>query len=129
MSGSYTLTLLPAPLAICRLDAAAPLPEWAGGSFVSITRTSAELSIVCAQDGVPATVQADRDWRALEVAGPLDLTLTGVLAALVQPLAEAGVGLFALATYDTDYLLVRSRDLERAVAVLRAAGHTIDLAH
>jgi hypothetical protein len=121
------LTALSEPLTICRLDPGAALPEWAGsGRFVSITRTPAELSIVCAAHAVPATVQAERNWRALAVAGPLDFALTGILAALAQPLAAAGISIFALSTYDTDYLLVRAHALDRAIAALTAAGHHVE---
>ena len=123
---SLTLHLLPTTLAVCRLAADAPLPDWAiGGSFWSITRTSAELSIVCAERAVPVATVAERDWRCFEVAGPLAFTLTGVLAALTEALAEAAISIFALSTYDTDYLLVRAHDLERAIQTLRAAGHQI----
>lgn len=122
---SLTLTLLPQTLAVCRLAPDAPLPEWAAGDFVSITRTPTELSIVCAQQAVPTTIQAERDWRGLVVAGPLDFALTGVMAALAQPLAEAGISMLGIATYDTDYLLVRIHDFDRASAALRAAGHQL----
>lgn len=118
--------LLPELLAVCRLDPAASLPLWASaGSFFAITRTRDELSIVCPQQAVPATTQAERDWRALCVAGPLDFALTGILAALAGPLAAAGVSIFALSTYDTDYVLVRAADLDRAITALAAAGHQV----
>jgi hypothetical protein len=125
---SFHLTLLPERLAICRLPAGALVPEWAqvAGPLVSITRTADELSVVCDEADVPAEVTAERGWRALRVAGPLDFALTGVLAALVAPLAEAGVSIFALSTYDTDYVLVRETDVERAVAALAGAGHTVE---
>lgn len=124
-----SLALLPEQLAICRLAPDAPLPSWAAnGSFVSITRTAAELSIVCGQQRVPETVQAERDWCCLAVAGPLDFALTGVLVALALPLAQSGISIFALSTYDTDYLLVRAHDLDRALAALRAAGHQVQTA-
>lgn len=124
---SFHLTLLPGRLAICRLPAGASVPEWApaAGPLVSITRTADELSVVCDEAGVPAEVAAERGWRALRVAGPLDFALTGVLAALAVPLAEAGVSIFALSTYDTDYVLVREADVERAVAALAHAGHDL----
>ena len=116
-----TLTLLPDRLAVCRLAPDAALPPWLdwSGGLISLTRTSDELSIVCAEERVPDTVQAERGWRALKVLGPLDFALTGILAGLAAPLAEAGISLFALSTYDTDYVLVRAADLERALAVLR----------
>ena len=112
--------------AVVRLDPDAPLPAWATkGSFWSVTRTDAELSIVCPQDDVPAAASAERGWCALEVAGPLDFTLTGVVASLVSPLADAAIPIFVLSTFETDYLLVREPDLERATEALRAAGHTV----
>lgn len=120
------LSVLPETLAVCRLASHAPIPAWTAlGALWSITRTPDELSIVCANEGVPDFVQAERDWRALQVAGPLDFALTGILAAIAGPLAEAQISIFALSTYDTDYVLVRARDLDRAVAALRAAGHHV----
>ena len=122
---SLTLSVLPDPLAICRLPADAPIPDWARGEFVSITRTRDELSIVCAQENVPHGTECERDWRALRVVGQLDFALTGVLVALAAPLAEAGISIFAISTFDTDYVLVKTCDLENAIRVLREAGHQI----
>ncbi|HEX6291443.1 MAG TPA: ACT domain-containing protein [Herpetosiphonaceae bacterium] len=121
-----TLTLHNHTLAVCRLAHDAPLPDWALQShFFSITRTPDELSIVCAQEVVPDGTTCERDWRCLKVAGPLDFALTGVLAALVLPLAQAGISIFAVSTFDTDYLLVKAAATERAIAVLVMAGHTV----
>ncbi len=121
-----TLSILPDPLAICRLGPAEDVPEWALlGEFVSITHTSDELSIVCAEEHVPPDVKADRDWRALKVAGPLDLALTGILASLADPLAKAQINLFAVSTYDTDYLLIKKHHLTQACEALRRAGHAV----
>jgi len=119
-----TLSVVPGVFAICRLDASAPIPDWAGASsFLSITRTRDELSIVCPQDDVPEQVLSDKGWRCLRVEGPLDLSLIGVLASLTAPLAQAGIGVFAISTYDTDYVLVKAKNLERAILVLLEAGH------
>jgi uncharacterized protein len=113
--------------AIARCDPDAPLPSWAtGGHFWSVTRSDSELSIVCREEDVPADASAERGWCALEVAGPLDFSLTGVVASLVTPLAEEEVPLVVLSTFETDYLLVRERDLARSVEALVAAGHSID---
>jgi hypothetical protein len=115
-------------LAVCRLDAGEPLPAWAlsgASALVSITRTTAELSVVCTQEDVPDGVRAERNWRCLMVEGPLDFSLTGVLAALLAPLAEAGVSIFALSTFDTDCLLIRAAQLDTAIAALSAAGHVV----
>ena len=124
MTHTLTLSISPDTLAICRLDASAPIPGWAG-NFFSITRTRDELSIVCPQRDVPAGIQCERDWRALKVAGPLDFTLTGILVGLAAPLAQAGISIFAISTYDTDYVLVKEAKLESAVAVLSQAGHQV----
>ncbi len=123
---SLPLILLPDRLAVCRLAPHAPLPDWvAGPGFVSITRTDEELSIVVAQDRVPDDVASVGPWRALKVQGPLDFALTGILAALTAPLADAGISLFAIATYDTDYILVGAQTLETAITTLTAAGHRV----
>ena len=122
-----TLSLLRDTLAICRLDGRALVPNWAeGSSFLSLTRTADELSLVCSRAVVPEGVTGEAGWRCLRVAGPLGFGLTGILASLAVPLAAAGVSLFAISTYDTDYLLVREADLERAVQALRGAGHEVN---
>ena len=121
---ALTLSVLPETLAVCRLGPDDALPPWASaGDFRAVTRTASELSIVCADTSVPAAVTANRGWRAIAVDGTLDFALTGVLAALASPLAAAGVSIFAMSTYDTDYVLVKQDTLDRAVAALAAAGH------
>src|SRR5262249_13951018 len=120
-----TLRVLPGRYAVCRLSAGANVPTWATGELVSVTRTPDELSIVCREDGVPSGAHSERGWRCLRVVGTLDFELVGLLAALLLPLAEAGVSVFALSTFDTDCLLVREADLTRAVGALQSAGHVI----
>jgi len=113
--------------AIVRLEPDAEVPVWARtGHFWSITRSDSELSIVCPQDDVPTDASAERGWCALEVAGPLDFSLTGVVSSLVAPLAEEEIPLFLISTFETDYLLVREPDLHRAVEALTSAGHSVD---
>jgi uncharacterized protein len=113
--------------AVARCDPDGGIPRWATvGSFWSATRSDSELSVVCRQDDVPADVSAERGWCALEVAGPIDFSLTGVVSALVEPLAEAEISIFVLSTFETDYILVREHDLARAVEVLAGAGHEVD---
>jgi hypothetical protein len=120
------LTLLPERFAISRLAADAPVPAWATeGSFFSITRTGDELSVVCELARVPVGVQSQPGWRIFKVHGPFVLTEIGVLSALAIPLAEAKLSLFAISTFDTDYLLVASETLSAAVATLERAGHKI----
>ena len=126
MTAHVTIDRWPDSYAVCRLDPTAAVPEWASrGRLHSITRTATELSIICDADGVPSDVRAERGYRVLAVRGPLDLKLTGVLAGLVAPLAAAGISVFAIATYDTDYLLVREHDIDHAVTVLRNAGYEV----
>ena len=123
MIRSLRLTTLPGRLAVCRMAQNAEIPGWAAaGGFFSITRTAEELSLVCAERLVPASVQMESGWRALKVEGPLDFALTGILAGLAGALAQAGISLFAISTYDTDYVLVKEKDLDKAVEALRAAG-------
>jgi len=120
------LFVLEAPLAVVRLEATAAVPAWAwSGELCSVTRSSDELSIVCGEASVPSQVPAQRGWRAFGVEGPLDFSLTGVLAALADPLAHARISIFALSTYDTDYVLVQDQDLPRACEALTEAGHTV----
>ena len=120
-----TLSILPDTYTICRLDRDA-VPLWAAANdFISITRTTDELSIVCRDRNVPDNATCDRGWRVFKVEGPLDLSLTGVLASLAGPLAEAQINLFVVSTYDTDYLLVKEANLMRAVDVLRQASHIV----
>jgi hypothetical protein len=121
------LTTLDELYAIVRLDPDARIPEWVdGGRFWSVTRSESELSVVCRQDDVPAGASAERGWIALRLAGPLDFTLTGVVASLCTPLAEARIPIFVLSTFETDYLLVREGDLARSIEVLREAGHDVE---
>ena len=120
------LSLLPERFAISRLAADSPIPGWATqGPFYSVTRTGDELSIVTELSRVPPDIQSQPVWRALKVHGPFVLSEIGILAALVAPLAEARLSLFAISTFDTDYLLVASETLPAAIAKLERAGHTI----
>ena len=122
------LEVHPTALAVCRLDASAPVPAWVTDTadpLISVTRTPDELSIVVPEAAVPGSVRAETGWRALSVEGPLDLSMTGVLASLAGPLADAGFPVFVVSTYDTDWLLVKEEDLDRTVEVLRAADHHV----
>ena len=127
MADPLALSVLPGYLAVCRLEKDEVIPAWAAaGTFFAITRTAEELSVVCAENQVPAGIRMEGSWRALKVEGPLDFSLTGILAELAVVLARARISLFALSTYDTDYILVRGQDLSQAVAALKAAGHSIN---
>lgn len=114
-----SLSVLPQKLAVCRLGKGARIPAWAqGGGFFSITKTEDELSIVCAQERVPKKIKAEKEWRAFKVEGSLDFSLTGILASLANPLAKASISIFAISTFDTDYLLVKADKLQRAIKIL-----------
>jgi hypothetical protein len=122
------LRVLSERLSVCRLPVDAPWPvPIPGTSFYSVTRTESEVSVVCAEDQAPTGdhVRVEPDWRALEVAGPLDFTMVGVMAALTAPLADVDVSVFVVSTYDTDYVLVHAAALEKAIEALRSAGHAV----
>jgi hypothetical protein len=119
-SGDYIVARLPAnaPTPANLLDPRAPV-------LVSITRTPTELSIICPAGLAPEGAETEAGWRLLTVRGPLAFTLTGIIAALSSELAAAGVALFSLSTFDTDHILVRQDELQRAVEALRASGHEV----
>lgn len=123
---ALTLVVHPGEYAICRLDPAGPSPEWAPATgFSWIARTPAEVAVVCRAEAVPPGTTSERAWRLLEIQGPFPFTATGILSAVLDPLARAGVGILATSTFDTDYVLVREPQLETAAAALAGAGHLI----
>jgi hypothetical protein len=121
------LEVLPGEFTIVRLDASAALPGWIepAAEFLSITRTRDELSIVCESSRVPTDLPVERGWRCMKVDGPLDFSLTGVLASLAERLARAGIPIFVVSTFYTDYLLVKAVNVEAAIAALESAGHVV----
>lgn len=122
-----TLVVRPGRLAVCRLSADTEIPGWADGpGLCSITRTPGELSVVCEEERVPVGVRCERGWRGLEIRGPLDMSQIGVLSSIAEPLARDGIGLLAISTYDTDWILVRESDLEKATTSLIGAGHRLE---
>jgi uncharacterized protein len=127
MPHSLPLSALAAPLALCRLAASDPIPAWTAHArtFLTISRTPTELSIIADESAVPADVDAQRGYRVLRVEGPLPLDLIGIFAAIAAPLAAAKVPIFPIATYDTDYVLVAEHHFERAVRALESAGHRV----
>lgn len=121
-----SLSLLPERLAVCRLGPNEAIPQWVfSTSFWSVTRTDEELSLILPEELVPSSWKAEKGWRCLKVLGPLDFSITGIIASLSTLLAEAGVSILAISTYDTDYLLVRSGDVDRAKEILIEHGHRI----
>jgi uncharacterized protein len=125
-TASRTLFLLPETYAICHLEPHEAIPDWAlirTANFFTITHTQEELSIICPQQQVPDDVTAHRDWRCFKLQGPFDLDEPGILAGIVTPLAQAGIAVFAEATYDTDYLLVNK--VEAAIAAFEKMNHRV----
>ena len=120
-----SLAVLPGEFSVWRLAADAPLPSVAPGSFLSVTRTDDELSVVSSSTDVPSGAKSETGWRCLKVEGPLPFEMTGVLADLSGPLARAEIPIFVVSTYDTDYLLVKASDLDKACIALRGEGHVI----
>ena len=117
------LTLDPQLYAVCRLPVSSDIPDWAvKGSFFSINKTLDELSIVCDQQDVPLGIQSEQGWNMFKVQGPLDFTLTGILASIANPLAQAQVSIFAISTFDTDYVMIKASHLKVAVECLKSAG-------
>jgi hypothetical protein len=119
---NQVLRLLVGELAILRLPPDAATPSWLGLSpapLVSVTRTAHELSIVCPSGAVPLEVECEAGWRAFTVEGKLEFSAIGILAAILNPLAQAGISILSISTFDTDYVLVRTAKLEAAKAALR----------
>jgi hypothetical protein len=120
---SLTLEILRGSFAVARLPGDADLPAWAAeGAFASVTRTPDEVSVICEDAALPAGSRAERGFRCLRVAGSIPFSAVGVLESLTRPLADAGISVMAVSTYDTDYLLVRAGDLAAARDALLAAG-------
>ncbi len=124
---ALALTILPGTLAVCRLDPGDAVPAWAWAREPAcVARTRDELSVVCAAEAVPAGVRSEGGWRCLKAEGPFDFALTGILSAILAPLAAAAIPIFAFSTYDTDYIMVKAENLDRATEALRAAGHRVE---
>jgi len=122
---SYRFSVLPDGYAVVRLGPGDPVPAWALSSrpFASFTRTADELSIVCLERDAPTHVNAERGWRVVKLLGPFPFDQVGVLASFASPLAQHGISIFALSTFDTDYVLVKASHLDQALKALRGAGH------
>ncbi len=127
MQPKFTITILKEIFGIARLDKNSPIPEWAKkGSFYSITNTSDELSIVCEKTNIPEDVKISNNWKIFKIEGPFDFSLVGIMAHLSTVLADGGVSIFTISTFDTDYILVKEENLEKATELLRKAGHIVN---
>ncbi len=115
---------LPGPYAIVRLAPDAPLPDWSSrGEFTSVTRSADELSIVCPADNLPPDVHSPHHWICLKLEGPFPFAQTGILLSFIEPLSTKDIPIFAISTYDTDYVLLQKDYLGNVMDILRAAGH------
>jgi len=117
---------LPGSYAIVRLAPDVPVPDWATkGDFTSITRTADELSIVCPADNLPTDVQSTHRWICLKLEGPFAFSQTGVLLSFIEPLSYNAVPIFAISTYDTDYVLIQEEWAGATISILQQAGHEL----
>jgi len=119
MKKKFTLSILPEKLGVCHFAAKSEIPDWAeDASFCSITRTKEELSIICPQNKIPAGVLTEQNWRVFKVEGPLGFTTSGIVAGFSAPLAKAEISILYVSTYETDYILVEEKNLEKAAKIL-----------
>jgi hypothetical protein len=125
---SLTLSLLPETYAICRLPTGQAVQAPSPGSFRLLVQAVEETTIVCPVDEAPPGSQIDAGWRCFRILQTFDFSVPGILASVLQPLADAGIGIYATSTFSTDYVLVKSADHERTILVLRGAGHKVDIA-
>lgn len=122
-----SLKILHDRMAVCRFDPTAAVPEWVDHcGFYSITRTEQELTIVCAETHVARGTTSETGWRCFKVEGPLDFSEIGIIFSLTQPLAENGVSVFVISTFDTDYFMVKEKYLAKTIEVLTSAGHQVN---
>lgn len=126
MQAYQQLKLWPENFAVCKLPADAIIPDWyQDHSFGNITRTKEELSIVCEQQFVGKGVSASSDWKMLQVMAKMDFSLIGIVAGIACPLAEAGISIFTLSTFDTDYILIKNQQINHALSILSEKGYQI----
>jgi len=109
---------------VCQLPREEKIPIWAEGDFISITRTDEELSIVCKEKYIPKDIKCEKDWVCIKVMGPLDFSLTGILSSLAKPLAEAKISIFAISTFNTDYLLIKRNNFKKSIEILSKEGNS-----
>lgn len=119
------MKLLDGRYGVARLESGMGIPDWAKGEFTSITATPDELSVTCAEECIPEGVRCESGWRVLKVLGPLDFSLVGILSRISGIMAKEGISIFAISTFDTDYILVKDEKAEAAVSALKAEGFEV----
>lgn len=121
-----TMKLINEKYGVCRLNKEDDIPKWTKSSdFISITKTEDELSIVCIENIIPEDIKCERDWRMLKVEGVLDFSLVGILSKISTVLANNSISIFAISTYDTDYILLKDKDLIKAIKALKDENYEI----
>ncbi|MBY2478332.1 ACT domain-containing protein [Clostridioides difficile] len=121
------LKLFAEEYAVCRLNNDSKIPTWIDTkNFYSITKTEDELSIVCSNNNIPSDVKSEKEWRILKILGPLDFSLIGILSKLSGLLAENKISIFAISTYDTDYILIKEKDIKNACKILNCNGYEVE---
>ncbi|MBE6024379.1 MAG: ACT domain-containing protein [Cellulosilyticum sp.] len=121
-----TLKLMEGHYGVCRLEPKSIIPTWCQqGEFFSVTKTMDELSIICLETYIPEDVQVEKEWCILKIVGPLDFSLVGILSKISQLMAECKISIFALSTYDTDYILIKQAKITEAIQALKTAGYHI----
>jgi hypothetical protein len=125
-SRKISLRILPDLMAICRFDPAATVPKWVDEpGFYSVTRTPEELSVVCSAERVPPGAESETGWRCLQLLGSFNFSEVGIISSLTQPLAASGVSVFVISSFTTDYLMIKEKDLSKAIGALTARGHLV----
>ena len=128
MKKSFIISVLKDDYAVCRLSAFEPLPDWVlKSSLSSITRTPEEYSVVCPHEAIPMQdkFSCESEWKCLKVHGPLDFSEVGIISNLTSLLAKAQISVFVISTYETDYILVKKMNVDKAAKVLSDSGHEI----
>ncbi len=127
MNNQLKIKVFPEVLGICRLGSSEAIPCWAEGAFLSVTRTSDELTIVCREKSIPETVKHEKGWRYFRIDQVLDFSMVGVLSSISGVLARRDISIFVVSTYDTDYFLVKEQALAKAVAALKQADYHVQV--
>ena len=122
---ALSLSLLEGSYAVCRFPAGTPVAAPAPGSFSLLVQAAEETTLVCLLDQAPSGAEIDAGWRCFRIEQSFDFSVPGILASVLSPLAQAGIGIFATSTFSTDYVLVKAGDADRATAALRNAGHGV----
>ncbi|MEI7990176.1 MAG: ACT domain-containing protein [Chloroflexota bacterium] len=124
----FTLTLYPLSMSICRMPPNAPFPQWVKGiQIIFISHTPDELCVICPEVVLPKGIPGERNWRLLRIEAIFDFSEVGVLYTISKAFADANVSILTISTFDTDYFLIRDKDLERALAALYKAGHRVNI--